>query len=150
MPSVSQLTHYVVDFQVRKALWSLLTSRKTWRQFQVTGQSLDVFNQDKRENSFHLPDVSLEHVSTHLFRLKVSRWHHLEFSSPSASRLERFRHVLERAASSPEWSPPTHDVLANFLHVAKEINEAEATIPSKVATSSVTVAQVQDHFNEML
>ncbi|KAG9406326.1 hypothetical protein AC1031_002646 [Aphanomyces cochlioides] len=42
------------------------------------------------------------------------------------------------------------DAWTNFLHVANEINEAETAIPSKVAASSVTVAQVQQHLKEML
>ncbi|CAK4175809.1 unnamed protein product, partial [Aphanomyces euteiches] len=145
------LAQYFVDFQAKKSsLFGGKAAQYGWRQFVLTGKTLEIYDHGTREDSFRVRGMTIEHISGHVYRLKGNLWHKLELSCPSTSRLERFRQVLERAASSPEWSPPTHDVLANFLHVAKEINEAEATIPSKVATSSVTVAQVQDHFNEML
>ncbi|CAK4176165.1 unnamed protein product, partial [Aphanomyces euteiches] len=145
------LAQYFVDFQAKKSsLFGGKAAQYGWRQFVLTGKTLEIYDHGTREDSFRVRGMTIEHISGHVYRLKGNLWHKLELSCPSTSRLERFRQVLERAASSPEWSPPTHDVLANFLHVAKEINEAEAAIPSKVATSSVTVAQVQDHFNEML
>ncbi|CAK4613456.1 unnamed protein product [Aphanomyces euteiches] len=146
-----QFGHYAVDFQVKKtSLFGGKEAQYCWRQFVVTSQTLEIYDQGKREHAFRVRGMTIEHISSHFYRLKAIPWHKLEFSSPSTSRLERFRHVLDLAAQTPHWTPPTFDAWTNFLHVAKEINETDAAAPCKVAASSVTAAQVQDHLNEML
>ncbi|KAG9406324.1 hypothetical protein AC1031_002644 [Aphanomyces cochlioides] len=122
-----------------------------WRQFIVAGQTLTVYHHGKREHVFQAADVTVEHVSSHFYRLKAKPWHKLDISCPLTSRMERFCHVLHLAATTtPYWTPPQYDTWTNFLHVAKEINEAEAAAPTNMAVSTVTVAQVQAHLNEML
>ncbi|CAK4624592.1 unnamed protein product [Aphanomyces euteiches] len=118
-----QFGHYAVDFQVKKtSLFAL------WRQ----GGAILLAT---REHAFRVRGMTIEHISILL-----------AFHVP----LERFRHVLDLAAQTLHWTPPTFDAWTNFLHVAKEINETDAAARCKVAASSVTAAQVQDHLNEML
>ncbi|KAH9151536.1 hypothetical protein LEN26_003846, partial [Aphanomyces euteiches] len=147
----SNLSQYFVDFLVKTSAGFLGTSTKyEWRQFVLNGQTLDVLNQGKREYSFRAAQVSIQPMSSHFYRLDVGGRRQLVLSIPYASRLERFKYVLQLAAVSPTWTPPTYDVLTNLLYVANEIVEAEAKRPSTVPISTVHVAQVQAHLAEML
>ncbi|KAH9180957.1 hypothetical protein AeNC1_017067, partial [Aphanomyces euteiches] len=151
IPYASNMPQYFVDFLVKSAGGFLGTSTKfEWRQFVLTGQTLDVVHQEKREYTFNAREVSIELISSSLYRLDVNGKQQLVLSIPSASRLERFKYVLQLAAESPAWTPPTYDVLTNLFHVAKEIVETEAAQPSSIPISTVNVAQVQAHLAEML
>ncbi|CAK4101839.1 unnamed protein product [Aphanomyces euteiches] len=150
--SSAPLSRYAVDLQVKKTpLFGGNRPQYVRRRFVITGQTLKVYGENnKREHSFRVRGMAIEHVSSHYYRLRAKPWHRLDISCPSTSRMERFRRVLQLAATTPYWTPPQFDPWTNFLHVAKEINETEAAAPSNVAVSTVTVAQVQEHLNEML
>ncbi|CAK4621549.1 hypothetical protein LEN26_020101 [Aphanomyces euteiches] len=146
-----QLPQYAVDFHVKiKTGFLGKTVKFERRQFVLTGQTLEVRHQGKTTHSFAARDITIELLSGHVYRLKAKVWQRLELSIPSASRLDRFRHVLSLAAMTPRWTPPTYDIMTNLLHVATEIIEMEAAAPpSDVAHSTVTVFQVQAHLAEM-
>ncbi|CAK4612539.1 unnamed protein product [Aphanomyces euteiches] len=159
------LPQYFIDFDVK--ITSGFLGKKVIferRQFVLTGQKLQVCRDAKPTHSFSARDITIEHLSGHLYRLKGKPWQRLVLSSPSASRLERFRHVLDLAAKTRQWTPPKDDVMTRLVQVATEIVEAEAAAPSNPSPdkyyssfpippdkgiSTVTVAQVQAHLAEM-
>ncbi|KAH9168881.1 hypothetical protein AeNC1_017834, partial [Aphanomyces euteiches] len=145
------LPRYAVDFRVKLKTGFLGRKAKYPRhQFVLTGQTLEVLYEGKTTHSFSACDVTIEPVSGLLYRLKGKLWQRLVFWCPSASRVERFRHAVHLAATTPHWSPPTYDVMTNLLHVATEIIETDATTaPSIIAISTVRVSQVQAHLAEM-
>ncbi|KAH9090728.1 hypothetical protein Ae201684P_006134 [Aphanomyces euteiches] len=158
------LPQYFIDFDV-KITSSFLGKKVIFerRQFVLTGQKLQVCRDAKPTHSFSARDITIEHLSGYLYRLKGKPWQRLVLSSPSASRLERFRHVLDLAAKTRQWTPPKDDVMTRLVQVATEIVEAEAAAPSNPSPdkyyssfpippdkgiSTVTVAQVQAHLAE--
>ncbi|CAK4146995.1 unnamed protein product [Aphanomyces euteiches] len=158
------LPQYFIDFDVK--ITSSFLGKKVIverRQFVLTGQKLQVCRDAKPTHSFSARDITIEHLSGYLYRLKGKPWQRLVLSSPSASRLERFRHVLDLAAKTRQWTPPKDDVMTRLVQVATEIVEAEAAAPSNPSPdkyyssfpippdkgiSTVTVAQVQAHLAE--
>ncbi|KAG9406340.1 hypothetical protein AC1031_002659 [Aphanomyces cochlioides] len=120
----TQLPQYVVDFQVKKGSFlSKMSPKYAWRQFVISGQSLEIIDQGQVECSFRVREVKIVHLSSYSYRLKANPWHRLDFFHCNTT--------LEAT-------------------ITKEMNEAEAAAPSSAPLSSVIVAQVQDHLKEML
>ncbi|KAF0699005.1 Aste57867_10405 [Aphanomyces stellatus] len=143
---------YAVDFRVLSSTGFLgLATPWQWRQFVLTGQTLDIVGDTKHPTlSFPAPVVTIEYRYDNTYRLLVDNCEKLTLHCASASRLARFQTMLAMAAQSPNWSRPDVEASTSLLEVAEGIVDTETAEPtSNLVHSGMQIKHVHTHLDEM-
>ncbi|KAH9124984.1 hypothetical protein LEN26_009628 [Aphanomyces euteiches] len=144
---------FAVDFQVH-VTQGLFRSTSVWvyRQFVLTGDTLDVFADGKtrRLHSFRVRDCSLVHVLGHYYNLKKKDRPKLLLSCPNVTLFRTFSALLDAAKASPEWQLPATNTWNQLMAVANSILDTELVKPTEgLSISSMTLAKVQEHVGRL-
>ncbi|KAG9406877.1 hypothetical protein AC1031_003207 [Aphanomyces cochlioides] len=125
---------FAVDFQVH-VTQGLFRSTSVWvyRQFVLTGDTLDVFADGKtrRLHSFRVRDCSLVHVLGHYYNLKKKDRPKLLLSCPNVTLFRTFSALLDAAKASPQWQLPATNRWNQLMAVANSILDTELVKPTE-------------------